>query len=91
MFLFVVFITTIGYVFAKALDYSVGMVGLSYSGILQLYAASTNPPSLSAITPLSTIEDPWDAFRTFVMTVARMHARDRGLKDVLSSDRGRRS
>jgi predicted acyl esterase len=38
----------------------VGMVGLSYSGILQLYAASTNPPSLAAITPLSTIEDPWD-------------------------------
>ncbi|MDZ7734678.1 MAG: CocE/NonD family hydrolase [Acidimicrobiia bacterium] len=38
----------------------VGMVGLSYSGILQLYAASTTPPSLSAITPLSVIEDPWD-------------------------------
>ncbi|MDA0184537.1 TetR/AcrR family transcriptional regulator [Solirubrobacter phytolaccae] len=36
------------------------------------------------------IEDPWDAFRTWVVTVARMHARDRGLKDVvLSSDRGR--
>jgi AcrR family transcriptional regulator len=36
------------------------------------------------------IEDPWEAFRTFVMTVARMHARDRGLKDVtLSNDRGR--
>jgi AcrR family transcriptional regulator len=35
------------------------------------------------------IEDPWDAFRTFVVTVARMHAQDRGLKDVtLSSDRG---
>ena len=38
----------------------VGMVGLSYSGILQLYAASTAPPSLAAITPLSVIEDPWD-------------------------------
>ena len=35
------------------------------------------------------IEDPWEAFRTFVVNVARMHARDRGLKDVLSSDRGR--
>lgn len=36
------------------------------------------------------IEDPWDAFRTFVVTVARMHAQDRGLKDVtLSQDRGR--
>jgi len=35
------------------------------------------------------IEDPWEAFRTFVVTVARMHARDRGLKSVtLSSDRG---
>lgn len=36
------------------------------------------------------IEDPWEAFRTFVITVARMHAGDRGLNDVLlSSDRGR--
>ena len=36
------------------------------------------------------IEDPWEAFRTYVLTVARMHARDRGLKDVLlCSDRGR--
>lgn len=37
----------------------VGMVGLSYSGISQLYAASTQPPSLAAITPLSVIEDSW--------------------------------
>jgi len=36
------------------------------------------------------IEDPWEAFKHFVVTVARMHATDRGLKDVvLSSDRGR--
>jgi len=36
------------------------------------------------------IEDPWEAFRTFVIGVARMHARDRGLKDVLlCSERGR--
>src|ERR687890_2191555 len=34
---------------------------------------------------LLEIEDPWDAFRAFVMTVARMHARDRGLNDVLLS------
>ena len=35
------------------------------------------------------IEDPWEAFRTYVVTVSRMHARDRGLKDVLlCSDRG---
>ncbi len=37
----------------------VGMVGLSYAGIAQLYVASTQPPSLSAITPLSVIDDPW--------------------------------
>ncbi len=37
----------------------VGMVGLSYSGITQLYAAATRPPGLAAITPLSVIEDPW--------------------------------
>jgi uncharacterized protein len=38
----------------------VGMVGLSYSGISQLFVASTRPPSLAAITPLSTIADPWE-------------------------------
>lgn len=38
----------------------VGMMGISYSGILQLYVAATNPPSLAAITPLSVIEDPWE-------------------------------
>ncbi len=37
----------------------VGMVGLSYSGIAQLFVARTNPPSLAAITPLSVIADPW--------------------------------
>lgn len=36
-----------------------GMVGLSYSGIAQLYVASTRPPSLAAIAPLSVIDDPW--------------------------------
>ena len=35
------------------------MVGLSYAGISQLFVASTTPPSLAAITPLSVIEDPW--------------------------------
>ena len=36
------------------------------------------------------VEDPWEGFRTFVTSVARMHARDRGLNDILlSSDRGR--
>jgi len=37
----------------------VGMVGLSYPGISQLYVASTRPPHLAAISPLSVIEDPW--------------------------------
>lgn len=37
----------------------VGMVGLSYSGITQLYTASTQPPHLAAITPLSVTEDAW--------------------------------
>jgi uncharacterized protein len=37
----------------------VGMVGLSYSGITQLYVASTRPPHLAGITALSVIEDPW--------------------------------
>ncbi len=41
------------------LNHKVGMVGLSYSGISQLYTASTQPPSLAAITSLSVIEDPW--------------------------------
>jgi uncharacterized protein len=42
------------------LNNQVGMVGLSYPGISQLYAASTNPPSLAAIVPLSTIADAWE-------------------------------
>lgn len=37
----------------------VGMIGLSYSGITQLYAASTNPPNLAGVTALSVIKDPW--------------------------------
>jgi predicted acyl esterase len=35
----------------------VGMAGLSYPGITQLFVASTHPPSLVAITPLSVIAD----------------------------------
>jgi predicted acyl esterase len=37
--------------------HKVGMVGLSYPGIAQLYVASMQPPSLAAITPLSVIDD----------------------------------
>ena len=39
------------------MDNEVGMVGLSYPGITQLYMAQTNPPSLAAISPMSIIED----------------------------------
>jgi uncharacterized protein len=35
----------------------VGMVGISYPGISQLYVAAQQPPNLLAITPLSVIED----------------------------------
>ncbi len=35
----------------------VGMVGISYSGISQLFVAQTQPPSLAAITPIPVIED----------------------------------
>jgi predicted acyl esterase len=35
--------------------HKVGMVGLSYPGITQLFVASTRPPSLAAIAPLSVI------------------------------------
>lgn len=35
----------------------VGMVGLSYPGIEQLYVAAAQPPSLAAITPQSVISD----------------------------------
>lgn len=38
----------------------VGMVGLSYPGISQLYVASTAPPSLAAVVPLSVIADAWE-------------------------------
>ena len=38
-------------------DHRVGMVGISYPGISQLFVASTRPPSLAAITPLSVIDD----------------------------------
>lgn len=35
----------------------VGMIGISYPGISQLFVAQTRPPSLAAITPLSVIDD----------------------------------
>jgi predicted acyl esterase len=35
----------------------VGMVGISYPGITQLFVAQTRPPHLAAITPLSVLDD----------------------------------
>jgi uncharacterized protein len=35
----------------------VGMLGVSYGGISQLFVAATRPPSLAAITPLSVIDN----------------------------------
>lgn len=37
----------------------VGMVGISFAGISQLFVARSQPPHLSAITPLSVIDDTW--------------------------------
>ncbi|MEK6327003.1 MAG: CocE/NonD family hydrolase [Actinomycetota bacterium] len=34
----------------------VGMMGISYGGISQLFTAKTNPPSLAAISPLSVLD-----------------------------------
>ena len=39
----------------------VGMVGISYPGISQLFVASSRPPSLEAITPLSVLDDSYRA------------------------------
>jgi predicted acyl esterase len=38
----------------------VGMVGISYPGITQLFVASTQPPHLAAISPMSVIDDAYD-------------------------------
>ena len=40
-----------------ALHGKVGMLGISYGGISQLFVAATRPPSLAAITPLSVIDN----------------------------------
>ena len=34
----------------------VGMMGISYGGISQLFVGATNPPSLAALTPISVID-----------------------------------
>ncbi len=43
------------------LNNKVGMIGISYPGISQLFVASTQPPSLSAIAPLSVLDDSYRA------------------------------
>jgi uncharacterized protein len=39
------------------LGHKVGMIGISYGGISQLFVAATDPPDLAAITPLSVIDN----------------------------------
>ena len=39
------------------LHHKVGMLGISYGGISQLFVAATDPPSLAAIAPLSVIDN----------------------------------
>jgi hypothetical protein len=39
------------------LHHKVGMAGISYGGITQMFVAQTRPPSLAAITPLSLIDN----------------------------------
>jgi len=36
--------------------HKVGLMGISYGGISQLFTAATRPPSLSAISPLSVLD-----------------------------------
>ena len=38
------------------LGHKVGMMGISYGGISQLFTAQLDPPALEAISPLSTID-----------------------------------
>jgi predicted acyl esterase len=40
-----------------ALHHEVGMMGISYGGISQLFTAATQPPSLAAISPMSVIDN----------------------------------
>jgi predicted acyl esterase len=40
-----------------ALHHEVGMMGISYGGISQLFTAATQPPHLAAISPLSVVDN----------------------------------
>ena len=46
---------------AQPWSLKVGLTGISFPGITQLFAASTNPPHLAAATPMSVLAD---AYRT---------------------------
>jgi predicted acyl esterase len=43
------------------LDHEPGLIGISYAGNSQLYAASTQPPSLAAIAPMSVLDTVYDS------------------------------
>jgi uncharacterized protein len=43
------------------LDNEVGLVGVSYPGITQLFVAATQPPHLNSITPMSVLDDSYRA------------------------------
>jgi predicted acyl esterase len=58
----------------------VGMVGISYSGVTQLFVAAMRPPHLAAITPLSVFGDVYSVAYPggiFNRGFARQWARDR--------------
>jgi predicted acyl esterase len=40
------------------LHHEVGMIGISYGGVSQMFVAATDPPHLAAIAPLSVYDDP---------------------------------
>ncbi len=44
-----------------ALHHKVGMVGISYPGISQLFVGQTQPPSLAALAPLSVLDDSYQS------------------------------
>jgi len=65
------------------LHHKVGMLGISYGGISQLFVAATDPPSLAAIAPLSVIDNtattlyPGGILNTgFALTFARARDQD---------------
>ena len=43
------------------LNHKVGMVGISYPGISQLFVGQTQPPSLAALAPLSVLDDSYQS------------------------------